>query len=56
MMRIKLGMPGKLQTEEDYREALIRFLELCHAPTNSSEGGELCRLIGLLEKYEEENC
>jgi hypothetical protein len=49
-------MPEKLETEEDYREALIRFLEICHIPSDSPLTGELYRLVCLLEKYEEENC
>jgi len=49
-------MPEKLETEEDYREALIRFLEICNVPLDSPLAGELCRLVCLLEKYEEENC
>ncbi|MBN1820948.1 MAG: hypothetical protein JXR31_13800 [Prolixibacteraceae bacterium] len=46
----------KLQTEDDYREALTRFIEICNAPQDSAHTEELFKLIKLLEKYEKDNC
>jgi hypothetical protein len=49
-------MPETLETEEEYREALIRFIEICHTPEDDPQAGELHKLIHLLEQYEQENC
>ena len=49
-------MPEKLITEDDYREALTRFMELCCIPEDSPYKVEFFRLIELLEDYEKENC
>lgn len=54
-MRIKT-MITKIETEEDYREALNRFLEICNIPKNDVEMTEFELLMNLLEKYERENC
>ena len=56
MMLIKQVMLEKLETEEDYREALARFIEICNAPQDTPQAIELFRLIELLEDYEKENC
>jgi hypothetical protein len=45
-----------LFTEDDYREALKRFLEICDAPEDSSEAFELEKLMVLMEEYEQDNC
>jgi hypothetical protein len=45
-----------LLTEDDYREALKRFLEICDAPECIQEINELEKLMYLLETYERENC
>ena len=45
-----------IETEDDYREAIRRFLEICEAPGDSEESGELDLLMNLMEKYERENC
>ena len=45
-----------LFTEDDYREALKRFLEICDAPENSPEADELDKLMYLMQMYEQENC
>lgn len=45
-----------LYTEDDYREALKRFLEICDAPEDTEEAGELGKLMYLMTEYEEENC
>ncbi len=49
-------MKERLITEEDYREALKRFLEIitCGDVTENEE--ELNELISLMETYEYENC
>ncbi len=46
----------KIKTEEDYREALKRFLEIIEAPDGTPEAEELVELIRCLEVYELENC
>jgi len=45
-----------LYTEDDYREALKRFLEICETPEDTEEEIELEKLMYLLEEYEKENC
>lgn len=45
-----------IETEDDYREALKRFLEICEAPKDSEEEKELYVLMDLMEKYERNNC
>jgi hypothetical protein len=45
-----------LLTEDDYREALKRFLEICDAHECPQEINELEKLMYLLEVYERENC
>jgi hypothetical protein len=49
-------MNNRLITEEDYREALRRFLEIIEVGNEAVNEKELCRLIALLETYEYENC
>ena len=46
----------KLVTEEEYREALKRFLEIAGNPEESSKAEEFEQLITLMEIYEQENC
>jgi hypothetical protein len=45
-----------LFTEDDYRVALKRFLEICDAPEETSEAFELEKLMASMEIYEQENC
>lgn len=45
-----------IETEDDYRTALKRFLEICEVPKNSEELCEMYILINLMEKYERDNC
>jgi len=45
-----------LFTEDDYREALKRFLKICDAPECSSEINELEQLMIIIEIYERDNC
>ena len=54
-MRIKM-INYEIQTEDDYRDALNRFLEICSAPKNDEEVREMYLLMSLMEKYERENC
>ena len=49
-------MKEKLVTEDEYRHALKRFLEICNCSASSSEASELEQLILLMEIYEQENC
>jgi hypothetical protein len=49
-------MVKTLFTEDEYREALRRFLEICDAPENTPEAEELQYLMTVLEIYEQENC
>jgi len=50
------GMMKTLFTEDEYREALKRFLEICDAPDYTDEADELEQLITVMEIYEQENC
>lgn len=52
----KFGRKDVLFTEDEYREALKRFLEISEAPENSEEAEELEHLMMLLELYEKDNC
>ncbi len=45
-----------LFTEDEYREALKRFLEIFDAPDDTPEAEELVQLIIVLEIYEQDNC
>lgn len=49
-------MLDNIETEDDYRDALKRFLEICEAPKSTSEIKELFLLMDLMKKYERENC
>jgi hypothetical protein len=53
---MKVQMKETLFTEDDYREALKRFLEICGAPEESKEAAELEKLMALMEEYEQNNC
>lgn len=43
-------------TEDDYRDALNRFRQICEAPKSEDEVKEMFLLMTLMEKYERENC
>jgi hypothetical protein len=43
-------------TEEDYRKALQRFLELCEAEKTEDDVKEMFLLMEIMEKYERDNC
>ena len=49
-------MLERIETEEEYREAVRRLLEICESNENSNENDELVLLMYLMEKYERENC
>lgn len=46
----------EIVTEEDYQQALKRFLEICGGQKDDLELKELYLLMALMEKYERENC
>jgi hypothetical protein len=43
-------------TEEDYRRAIMRFLEICDAEPGSFEFEEIKELTLLMERYENMSC
>jgi len=45
-----------LKTEDDYREALIRFLEICDASEDAPEANELEQIVTSMEIYENKYC
>jgi len=49
-------MIDALFTEDEYREALKRFLEICDSPDDTAEADELEQLMTVMEIYEQENC
>lgn len=52
----RFKMKDGIYTEDDYREALKRFIEICDALEDSPEAEDLDKLMYLLEVYERENC
>lgn len=46
----------EIEREEDYREALSRFIDLCESQKTDEDLKELLLLADLMEKYERENC
>ena len=49
-------MKDVIFTEDEYREALKRFLEICDTPDNTAEAVELEQLMTVMEIYEQESC
>ena len=45
-----------LFTEDDYRDALKRFLEIFDAEENTPEANELEKLLYWMQNYEQDNC
>lgn len=45
----------QIKTEEDYEQILKRIEEIFDSKPNTPEGNELEYLVGLVEKYEDEN-
>ena len=50
------GVKKLLFSEDEYRNALKRFLEICDTPQDTPEAEELEQLIIVMEIYEQENC
>lgn len=46
----------EIETEEDYREALNRFIELCESQKTDEDLQELLLITDLMVKYERANC
>ncbi len=46
----------EVETEEDYQQALLRFLEICENQKGTCDVKEMFLLIDLMGKYERENC
>ena len=44
-----------LETEDDYRLALHRFIELSQKTKNEEERQEMLMLIKLMDRYEQQN-
>jgi hypothetical protein len=42
--------------EDEYRKAIIRFLEICDAEPGTSEYDEAMRLTQMMEAYENLSC
>ena len=49
-------MKNWIFTEDEYRQALKRFLEICDTPDQTAEAEELQQLMIVMEIYEKENC
>lgn len=49
-------MQERILTEEEYRKAIIRFLDICDADPGSPEYEEAKRLSTLMEQYENLSC
>ncbi|MCL1821545.1 MAG: hypothetical protein FWG22_01850 [Prolixibacteraceae bacterium] len=45
-----------IRSQEDYREALKRFLQIMNAAEETPEAEELFALIRKMQEYEMENC
>jgi hypothetical protein len=46
----------QIETEDEYREALNRFMEIYDSSKSDEELQEMLLLMNLMEKYERENC
>jgi hypothetical protein len=46
----------EIETEENYRDALSRFIELCESQKTDEDLKELLLLADLMGKYERANC
>jgi len=49
-------MIERIETEDDYRDALNRLLEISENAKSEDEVKELYLIMYLMEKYERENC
>ncbi|HZH71719.1 MAG TPA: hypothetical protein VFD91_04460 [Mariniphaga sp.] len=46
----------EIHTEDDYRQALLRFISLCESRKTDEDLRELIWLTSQMEKYERNNC
>lgn len=46
----------EIETEDDYRKAMKRFMEICQSQKSEEEMEEMYFLMDLMEKYERANC
>jgi len=49
-------MQDRLNTEDEYRKAIVRFLEICDADPDTPEYEEAMKLTKLMEDYENMSC
>jgi hypothetical protein len=49
-------MKYEIETEEDYRNAMNRFMDICSDPKDENEIKEMYLLMDLMGKYERQNC
>ncbi len=49
-------MYNKILSEEEYRRAIIRFLEICDAEPGTPEYEEMKELTIFMEEYEKLSC
>jgi antitoxin component HigA of HigAB toxin-antitoxin module len=49
-------MQDNIQTEEEYRKAIMRFLEICDAEPGTTEYEEAKDLTSKMELYEDDSC
>jgi hypothetical protein len=49
-------MRDRLNTEDEYRKAIVRFLEICDAEPDTPEYQEAMKLTKLMEDYENMSC
>jgi hypothetical protein len=49
-------MHEMILTEEEYRKAIMRFLEICDAEPGTPEHEEAMQLTKLMEDYETRSC
>lgn len=51
-----INMSEMIYTEEEYRKAIIRFLEICDSEPDTDEYEEVLRLTKQMEDYENLSC
>lgn len=49
-------MGDRIYTEDEYRKAVVRFLEICDAEPGTPEHKEALRLTHIMEQYEKMSC
>jgi hypothetical protein len=55
-LRFNIRMHEIIFTEEEYRRAIMRFLEICDAEPGTAEYDEALQLTKLMEDYENLSC